>query len=65
MGAYDYIEDTKTINCDASDSKDIDSVKRYYKGADLKTRKIKEGKLWSSTVKNLRNRHCYCQMRYR
>ena len=39
------------------------SLKRYHKSADLKTRKIKEGKLWSSTVKNLRNRHCYCQMR--
>ena len=39
------------------------SMNRYHKSADLKTRKIKEGKIWSSTIKNLRNRHCYCQMR--
>ena len=38
-------------------------MKYYHKSADLKTRKIKEGKIWSSTIKNLRNRHCYCQMR--
>ena len=29
-GAYDYIEDTKTINCDASDSKDIDSAYKAF-----------------------------------
>ena len=39
------------------------TLNRYHKSADLKTRKIKEGKIWSSTIKNLRNRHCYCQMR--
>ena len=39
------------------------TMNRYHKSADLKTRKIKEGKIWSSTIKNLRNRHCYCQMR--
>ena len=38
-------------------------VIRYHKSADLKTRKIKEGKIWSSTVKNLKNRHYYCRMR--
>ena len=36
---------------------------RYHKSADLKTRKIKKGEIWSSTIKNLRNRHCYCRMR--
>jgi len=39
------------------------NLNRYHKSADLKTRKIKEGEIWSSTIKNLRNRHCYCRMR--
>ena len=38
------------------------SLNRYHKSADLKTRKIKKGEIWSSTIKNLRNRHCYCRM---
>ncbi|UTD03961.1 hypothetical protein E4N80_07360 [Treponema denticola] len=41
----------------------ITELIRYHKSADLKTRKIKEGKIWSSTVKNLKNRHCYCRKR--
>ena len=41
----------------------VTDMNRYHKSADLKTRKIKKGQIWSSTIKNLRNRHCYCRMR--
>ena len=37
-------------------------MNRYHKSADPKTRKIKKGEIWSSTIKNLRNRHCYCRI---
>ena len=40
----------------------VEAVHRYHKSADLKTRKTKEVEAWSSTVKNVRNRRCYCQM---